>query len=237
MRFKPVLIVVTVALLVVAGAIGVTATQIIRAGGDPGIAEYQKIDTNKDGYTSKKELFAHKGKVVTEKHKAALEAAKRGGKKENFVTITFNRPLSLKEFAQFVNETGLKVRFYEARAIDHQGLRVGMGFSPQNGKLLPDETDFSLMLSDPDYPNKKRKFLGIIDVVGYLDVEKLAEVQNDPRVFLVDNSCDELFVHNPKHKYMHSLYWDLEDLGLTKGPKYEFSDGPKGEELKKIMEE
>jgi len=237
MRFKLILAVTAFALLVLAGAIGVTATQTIRAGGDPGIAEYQKIDTNKDGYISKKELFAHKEKVVTEKHKAALEAAKRIGKKENFVTITFNRPLSLEEFAQFVSETGIKVRFYEARAIDHQGLRGTMGFSPQNGKLLPDEIDFSLMLSDPDYPNKKRKFLGIIDVVGYLDVEKFAQVQSDPRVFLVDNSCDELFVHNPKHKYMPSFYWKLEDLGLTKGPKYEFSDGPKGEELERIMEE
>ncbi|ACX52192.1 hypothetical protein Adeg_1064 [Ammonifex degensii KC4] len=237
MRFKSVLIVAAVALLVVAGAVGVTATQIVRAGGDPGIAEYQKIDANKDGYISKKELFAHREKVVSEKHKAALEAAKRGGKKENFVTITFNRPLSLEEFARFVNETGLKVRFYEARVIDHQGLRGTMFFSVQNGKLLPDETDFSLMLSDSDYPNKKKKFLGIIDVIGYLDVEKFTQVQSDPRVFLVDNSCDELFVHNPKHKYMPSLYWKLEDFGLTKGPKYEFSDGPKGEELKKILEE
>ncbi|HAA89020.1 MAG: hypothetical protein XD63_1665 [Thermoanaerobacterales bacterium 50_218] len=237
MRFKPILVVVAVATLVLAGAIGVAVTQVIRASGDPGIVEYQKIDTNKDGYISKKELFAHKQKVVTEKHKAALEAAKRTGKKDNFVTITFTQPLSLEDFEQFVSETGIKVRFYEARAIDHQGLRVGMGFSPQNGKLLPQEPEFSQMLSDPQCPGGKKKFIGIIDVVGHLEAEKFAEVQSDPRVFLVDNSCDEIFVYNPKHKYMPSLYWKLEDLGLIKGPRYEFSDGPKGEELKKIMEE
>lgn len=233
MRKKKVLLAVCVAAVLFATLAGL-AYAAYRKTGNPALREYHKIDLNGDGLHGKKELLAHKNKVVAEKHRQAIAIAKQSGRKENLVTVTFSRALSLEELEQLVKEYNVRVKFYEARAIDHQGTRVTIGLAPTKEKFLPEE--FEQMLSDPQQTGAKMKCVGFIDLVGYLEVENLPRLQQDPRVFLVDNSADQAFIDNPKDKPMPSLYWHLEDLGLLQGEKYNFKDKPDAEIMKKITE-
>ncbi|MDN5293661.1 MAG: hypothetical protein PWQ91_913 [Eubacteriales bacterium] len=198
---------------------------------DPGMGEYLKIDADRDGFVTKKELLQHKEKVVKEKHAKAKELARKGERKENLVTITFIRPLPLTEFDAFLRQKPIKLLAFEYRGIDGKGVRWtghyrtdrGNGFRPDLEELRPQpaEADFRLV--------------GVIHAIGFVPASKLSELQGDSRIFLVDNSADEIFVANPKNKHIPGFFWDLENFGLAQ-IDYQFSDGPDEDVRKKLLQ-
>lgn len=54
--------------------------------------------------------------------------------------------------------------------------------------------------------------MGVVSIITVAPVARLAALQSDPRIFLVDLVADENFTYNQGNgQYMHHLAWDLYD--------------------------
>jgi hypothetical protein len=126
-----------------------------------------------------------------------------------FVTITLTKTFNQNELEKFITDYNLKVQHVIARDIEKStGLRGTSIMSPnKDGKISYDKLHEMINRNDA-------VFKGFIEIVADVPVAKLQSLETDKSVFLVDPSGDPHLVENPKKKYMHGVFWDLENKNM-----------------------
>jgi len=160
---------------------------------------YRSIDTS-----SLSSLKEYKNKVLSN------QKIYKENKKDNVLaTITFNYPISIDVFADFVNKYDIKVNQFSIRAINQIGDRVTISGKPGENEVVPENILNSML------DKSKAEFKGIIDCYVELDSAYLDKINdNEKNVFLVDTSADNMFITNENKKHIPSLYWFLENTSI-----------------------
>jgi hypothetical protein len=138
-------------------------------------------------------------------------------------TIVFRRPLSEREFVEFVAKYNLaEISLYTIRAVDDQGQRITINGAPQHGELVPQDL-LAMVLKDVNQ-RAKNTFRGWVDVQATIQSDMYSKLASDKDVYLVDvtrSVITETFKNDraarnlPVQVSMHPLYWALEDLKLV----------------------
>jgi len=124
-----------------------------------------------------------KGFVKT--NAALAEQFYRAGTSRFEALVTFNRPLTLIEFSQLVDQYHLNVQGYTMRMQTPNGERWTITGGPANGVLVPQEKlEFEKQFIHTRAPNAS--FAGVVDVAASFTAEHYTGLQAASGVFLVD---------------------------------------------------
>ena len=140
-------------------------------------------------------------------------------------TITFSKPLSIYEYANYVREYKVDVRAINYRMLEVDGTRVTGLLCVSQPELDWIEKNID-MVSELDWD-----FIGITSVYCFVNSTQLAELSVDPLTYLADTSCDASFIglirpKNPLRNifrisasslastFVNDIVWHLEDLEI-----------------------
>jgi len=141
-----------------------------------------------------------------------------------YVEATFNSPLSLDEFAELVVQSGMEVDYYNMRAIDAQGDRVGMQGGPSEDELVQAWLLDEMLRGIERNSGGKAEFKGFISVAGMVNRQGYQKLVAHPKVFLVDvsvNLARQVLQTRGRPVNLREIqlvvgpvYWGMENLGL-----------------------
>ncbi len=145
------------------------------------------------------------------------------------VSIVFRRPLSVSEFQDVVQKSGVQVKDYTIRAVDNKGMRVTIGGAPRGTDLVP-QTTLDMMLAKVDKLSPGTAFKGIVTVDAVADQGQLNALLVDSRVYTTDVS-QAIATERARAKYAATnaavarlpvdggitlpLYWFMENVGIA----------------------
>ncbi len=148
------------------------------------------------------------------------------------VLVIFRQPLSVDEFKQLVQASGIKVENYEMRAVEADGTRITLngGPSASNNELVPQSALDTMINSWQKLPGGAT-FKGFISVEGIATQVQISALLADKRVFTTELTravatqrlLKKLGVANTflqdKSKFESRLsapiYWNMENTGLA----------------------
>lgn len=145
------------------------------------------------------------------------------------VSVVFQRPLSVDEFKELVQQTKLSIQSYTMRAVDVAGTRITIDGAPDGNTLVP-QGMLERMLSHAKDDFSGFTFKGIITVEATANPAQLRKLLADERVFTTDvsravateHARAKLAAHNPNVAQLPTssrlatpLYWVMEDVGLA----------------------
>lgn len=123
------------------------------------------------------------------------------GKRSVHVTITLQEPIPADSALEFLERHDIRPVFTYAFARSKSGELVIVGDQLQNslGEGLRRVAE-----------DEGAELLGVVSFVAEVWADRLASVQGDDRVFLVDVSADQSLAENPGNcGYMHHFAWEL----------------------------
>jgi hypothetical protein len=132
-------------------------------------------------------------------------------------TVTLKEPISVQEFEDFVPKYEIDICDYKMRAFEEDGLRVTIMSKPKNGSLF----NFERISEDMDL-NTIAGVIAFTCNVNKNNLDKLAEMKNDNRVYVID--VDSYFIGNDVSKQTgkniekvkaNDIYWYVEDYKLN----------------------
>jgi hypothetical protein len=128
--------------------------------------------------------------------------ARNMGLERVHATITLEEPLTLDEALAVMEQHGIKPRLlYAFSDKDDNVFTRGFAFGSRHREAA---TALARKVAEEE------GFVGMVSIIAMVPVAKIQDLQNDPRVFLVDLSADENFTTNNGNKqYMHHLGWDI----------------------------
>ena len=140
-------------------------------------------------------------------------------------TVTFSKPLSLDEYADYLGKYKVDVRAINYRLLELDGTRV-------TGLMLVQRSDLDWIENNLDMVSEyESEFIGITSLYCFVDSDQLAKLSDDPLTYLADTSRDASFIGliRPKNPYRNifrlissslastfvsDIVWHLEDLGI-----------------------
>jgi hypothetical protein len=144
------------------------------------------------------------------------------------VSVVFQRPISIDEFKEIVQASGIKVKSYDIRAVENDGTRITVNSVPSSvsGELVPAGMLNQAMNAWKSKP-KGATFKGIIDVDAVATQDQIKKLLNDKRIFTTEIArsvtaqriVSKVGLNSliPTQGYLSDgpLYWQLEETGLA----------------------
>lgn len=166
------------------------------------IEQYKSIEKTELGIEKYKKLITEKNNEIKNKKVEDINT-----------TITFSRPLELKELKEFVKKHSINPQQFVARAVKGNE-RITLAFKPH-----VDEKHVN-MVKKQLKEEYNAEFVGFIDMYGFVDHEDLTAIENDEVTFLADTTGDKYFLKYEKDNgFAHALSWLLEDVKKEKEGK------------------
>jgi hypothetical protein len=167
---------------------------------DPLVA-FDKIDkSSKDGLLKFK-------KQNEEKIKDVKNLAK--SEEEIMVTVTFSKYLSEDELKKVVNSNQLRVHHIIGRGVEPDGKESTFVMEPtKDGQIVNKD-----VLGDWE-TRFQSKTKGFIELGGYVRADQIEKLSKDTKIYSVDVSADQHLANNPKKKFAHGVFWEIEHKDL-----------------------
>jgi hypothetical protein len=129
------------------------------------------------------------------------------------VAITFNRPLSVEQLTSFVGDYNVNVGRFEAKVLPHDGRLWTIGGVPTETALV-DNDEFNALLGciRTNTGDDNPEVLGICALWGTVAASRLASLQEDNLVLLVDVSPAIILREVQQHGFTGSFAWSLPDV-------------------------
>ena len=144
------------------------------------------------------------------------------------ISVIFQHPLTVDEFKDLVQKSGIKVDTYSARAIDKANVRITIDGSPSIDKkdLVP-QASLDKVLEHVQANSPGVIFKGFTSVDGTASKAQVQQLLTDKRVFTVDVSRgiavqrvrsklgSSEMIQGIETRLVTPIYWIMEDTGIA----------------------